>query len=310
LKVSSSSPITRVMIRRCCLTLLAFFVLAAPAAAKAPVVGVGDQHPEMFSDPAFAALGVTHSRYLLTWDWYRSRRMVAATDWWMSAARAAGVQPLVAFTRNWRPSGQFKLPPLRLYRKSFRAFRARYPEVRDFSAWNEANHNAQPTANKPKAAARYFNAMRLACRSCRIVAADVLDSPDAFDWIRRFKRYAPKARIWGLHNYKDANDRTNSTRRFLKAVRGQVWLTETGGILRLKPHPGSHGDGRTHTKTHQARAVSRVFRIARANRRVTRVYFYEWKKQPRNRWDSAFLNANGTLRPAYHALQRALRVAR
>jgi polysaccharide biosynthesis protein PslG len=298
------------MIRRCLLTLLAFFVLAAPAAAKTPVVGLGDQHPEMFADPAFTALGVQHSRYLLAWDWYRSKRTVAATDWWMSAARAAGVQPLVAFTRNWRPSGQVKLPSLALYRKSFRAFRARYPEVRDFSAWNEANHTAQPTANKPKAAARYFNAMRRDCRSCRIVAADVLDSPDAVAWIKRFKHHAPKARIWGLHNYKDANDRTNSTRRFLRTVRGQVWLTETGGILRLKPHPGSHGDGRTHTKAHQAHAVSRVFSIARANRRVTRIYFYEWKKQVTNRWDSAFLNANGTLRPAYHALQRGLRGAR
>jgi hypothetical protein len=298
------------MIRRLSLTLLAFLILAAPAAAKAPVVGLGDQHPEMFSDPAFKALGVKHSRYLLAWDWYRSRRAVGAADWWMSAARAAGVQPLVAFTRNWRPSGQRKLPPLRQYRAGFRAFRARYPEVRDFSAWNEANHTAQPTANNPKAAARYFNAMRRDCRTCRIVAADVLDGVDSVAWIKRFRRYAPKARIWGLHNYKDANDRTNSTRRFLKAVRGQVWLTETGGILRLKPHPGSHGDGRTQTQAQQARAVARVFKIARSSRRVTRVYFYEWKKQPKNRWDSAFLNANGTLRPAYHVLARGLRGGR
>jgi hypothetical protein len=62
------------MIRRLCLMLLACFLLAAPAAAdaKAPAVGLGDQHPEMFSDPAFRALGITHSRYVLEWDWYRS----------------------------------------------------------------------------------------------------------------------------------------------------------------------------------------------------------------------------------------------
>jgi hypothetical protein len=295
------------MIRHLCLTLLAFLILAAPASAKAPAVGIGDQHPEMFSDPAFRALGVQHSRYLLSWDWYRSPRTVAMTDWWMSAANSAGVSPLVAFTRNWRPSGQRKLPPLGLYRKSFRMFRARYPQVHDFSAWNEANHTAQPTAKKPKAAARYFNAMRKACSTCRIVAADVLDSPDMLTWVKKFKRYAPKARIWGLHNYKDANDRTNTTRKLLKAVRGKVWLTETGGILRLKPHPGSHGDGRRHSKAHQAGAVARVFKIARSNRRVERIYFYEWRKQPKNRWDSAFLDADGRLRPAYHALRRNLR---
>src|SRR5919108_707876 len=98
------------MIRRLCLALLTFLLLAAPAAAKTPAVGIGDQHPEMFSDPAFGALSVTHSRYLLPWDWYRSRRETAAADWWLSAARATGVTPLIAFTRNWRPSGQYKLP--------------------------------------------------------------------------------------------------------------------------------------------------------------------------------------------------------
>ena len=294
------------MIRRLCLTLLAALVLAAPAAAHTPTVGIGDQHPEMFSDPAFRSLGVTHSRYLLAWDWYRRARTIAATDWWMASAAAANVSPLVAFTRNWRPSGQYRLPPLGEYRKSFRLFRQRYPQVRDYSAWNEANHTAQPTVNKPKAAARYFNAMRRDCRTCRIVAADVLDTPDMVSWVKRFKRYAPKARIWGLHNYKDANDGRNTTRQLLRAVRGNVWLTETGGILRLKPHPGSHGDGRTHTKAHQAKAIARVFRIARSSRRVERVYFYEWRKQPKNRWDSALLDANGRLRPAYFTLKRNL----
>ena len=295
------------MIRHVCLTLLAFLVLAAPAAAKAPAVGIGDQHPEMFSDPAFRALGVKYSRYVLEWDWYRTRRGRAATDWWMSAARGAGVTPLVAFSRNWRPSGQRRLPALRLYRKSFRLFRARYPQVRDFAAWNEANHTSQPTANKPKAAARYYKAMHKACRRCRVIAADVLDSPDAIRWVRKFRRYAPKARLWGLHNYKDANDRTGTTRKFLKAIPGKLWLTETGGILRLKPHPGSHGNGRTETKSHQARSIARVFKIARANKRVQRIYFYEWKKRPKNRWDSAFLNANGTPRPAYRTLKHHLR---
>lgn len=297
------------MIRRLSLTLLACLLLAAPAtaSAKAPVVGLGDQHPEMFSDPAFRSLGLTHSRYVLEWDWYRSKRKIAAMDWWMNAAGYAGVDPLIAFGRDWRPSGQFKLPSLKDYRKSFRLFRARYPQVHEFSAWNEANHTAQPTANKPKAAARFYNALRKACPTCTVIAADVLDSPDSLGWIKRFKRYAPKARLWGLHNYKDANDHTNSTRKFLKAVRGKVWLTETGGILRLKPHPGSHGNGRKETKAHQAGAVNRVFQLARTYRRIGRVYFYEWRHQAKNRWDSAFLDADGHERPAYRALERKLR---
>ena len=299
---------TTVMIRRLSLSLLVFFLLAAPASAKSPIiVGVGDQSADMFTAPAFQKLGVRHSRLALAWDWYRDPHTIYLTDVWMEQARAAGVQPLVAFNRNWRSNGHRKLPSLTLYRKSFRLVRERYPWVTDYSAWNEANHTTQPTSKKPAAAARYYNAMRKDCPTCTIVAADVLDSPDMLAWVKKFKRYAPTARIWGLHNYKDANDARGTTKLLLKAVRGQVWLTETGGILRLKPADGSRG-GRKSTKAQQARAVKRVYQIAKSSRRITRVYFYEWSKKRGNRWDSAFVETNGKLRPAYHALKRGLRV--
>ena len=54
-------------------------------------------------------------------------------------------------------------------------FRARYPWIRDYLTWNEANHCSQPTCNNPKRAAQYYLALRKHCRGCRIVAADVLD---------------------------------------------------------------------------------------------------------------------------------------
>jgi hypothetical protein len=298
----------RVMIRLLSLSLLLTVALAAPAAAKAPIVGVGDQHATMFADPSFQKLGVKHSRYVLNWDWYRSPGDVQYTHDWMNAAQASGVRPLVAFNRNWlAANGHRKLPSLSLYRKSFRLFREQFPWVTDFAAWNEANHTAQPTYKKPRMAARYYNAMRRDCRSCRIVAADVLDGKDMLPWINKFKRYAPSARIWGVHNYKDANDATGSTKQLLRAVKGQVWLTETGGILRLKPADGSRG-GRKHTKAHQAKAVKRVYKIAKSSRRITRVYFYELAKKKGNRWDSAFLERNGKSRPSYTALRRGLRV--
>ena len=199
------------MIRLLCLTLLLTVALAAPAAAKAPIVGVGDQHATMFSDPNFKKLGVRHSRLTLSWDWYRHSWMVAELDTWMAAARANGVRPLVAFNRSWASNGHRKAPSLKAYRKSFRLVRQRYPFLRDFSAWNEANHTSQPTSRKPALAARYYNAMRRDCRSCTVVAADVLDSKDMLAWVKKFKKHARSARIWGIHNYKDANDATRTT---------------------------------------------------------------------------------------------------
>jgi hypothetical protein len=298
-----------VMIRLLPLTLLLSLALAAPASAKRPIVGIGDQSASMFTAPAFQKLGVKHSRLMLPWDWHRDRYTMTLTDQWMAQAKAAGVRPLVAFNRNWRSNGHRKLPSIKLYRKSFRLVRERYPWVTDYSAWNEANHGLQPTAKKPYMAARYYNAMRKDCRTCTIVAADVLDMRGMVDWIKKFKRHAKNPRIWGLHNYKDANDGTSNTRALLRAVRGQVWLTETGGILRLKPKKGSRAKGRKHTKAQQARAVARVYKIAKSSRRITRVYFYEWAKKKGNRWDSAVVETNGRLRPSYRALKRGLRAS-
>ena len=56
-------------------------------------------------------------------------------------------------------------------------------------------------------------------------------------WLKVFKQTAKKPRIWGLHNYRDTNkrkgQRLGGTKRLLKAVKGEVWLTETGGIVKF-----------------------------------------------------------------------------
>jgi Glycosyl hydrolase catalytic core len=232
---------------------------------------------------------------------------LAETDAWMAAARAAGVEPLIAFNRNWRRGGDRHLPSVRAYLRSFRTFRVRYPGVAQFSAWNEANHPGQPTGRDPRAAARYYNALRSACPHCTLVAADVLDSSNLLRWLTTFKRYAANPRLWGLHNYSDANRGTSvRTRLMLRAVRGQVWLTETGGVVRIIPAPGSRGRRRRWTLAAQAAAVTRVFTLADLSSRIARIYFYQWKAERRSRWDSALLNADGTPRPALTALRRGL----
>ena len=54
-------------------------------------------------------------------------------------------------------------------------------------------------------------------------------------WAKDFQKAAGARRriTWGLHNYIDANlFRTRGTRALLKAVKGDVWFTETGGIVK------------------------------------------------------------------------------
>ena len=286
--------------RRTLPLLVSLALLLVPAAAPArALVGLGDQHAATFADPGLRALHLRTARLALAWDWYEDPAVVASTDAWVASARAAGLRPLISFNRNWRPSGRRVLPPVRTLVGSFRALRARYPDVRDFGVWNEANHKTQPLARRPAMAARYYNAMRADCPRCTIVAADVLDDAAMPRWIAAFRRVAHHPRLWGLHNYRDANGATGSTRRFLAMVPGRVWLTETGGIRR----PGTAY--RTALRR-QAAGVRRVFAIARSSRRIARIYFYQWRRDPGSPWDSAFLEANGSKRPSYRALRAGL----
>ena len=59
------------------------------------MVGIGDEKLDMFSDPKFLALGITHVRYDMSWDalsvaWQRPQ--VTA---WMDAAKAHGMSVIV-----------------------------------------------------------------------------------------------------------------------------------------------------------------------------------------------------------------------
>ena len=279
--------------------LMLSLVLLIPAAASARVtVGIGDQHASSYQDPGLRKLHLKTARLALAWDWYRDPYLTSQADAWVAAVRSARMRPLISLNRSWRPSGRHEIPPMADYVRSFRKLRARYPHVREFSAWNEPNAKEQPFVRKPKLAARYFNAMRRAAgRRITVVAGDIKDDKAMTGWLRAYKREVRGAKVWGLHNYKDAtsNYTRGTTRAFVRMVRGPVWLTETGGI---RSRGGLKG---------QARSVKRIFALARANRAIKRIYFYEWRAVRDSHWDSAFLSVTGKRRPAYHALREGLR---
>lgn len=277
-------------------SLLIACCLAAPAnAARRPVVGIGDNHAEAFQDKHMRKLPLKTARLVIPWDWYKDDFTAWRTDVWINAVRGEHLKPLVTFNRNWRHSGARRIPSVKAYLRGFREFRKRYPQVREFSPWNEPNAKEQPFYRKPAKAARFFNAMRRACRRCTVLAGDVKDGSVMLPWLKTYKRHIRGAKVWALHNYKDATRKRGGTADFLRAVRGPVWLTETGG---LRNRGGLKG---------QAKAVKRVFLLAKKNRRIKRIYFYQWRAQRGSHWDSAFLDRHGKRRPAYYALRKGLR---
>jgi hypothetical protein len=226
----------------------------------------------------------------------------------MTAAREAGLRPLVAFGHGVgeRCPEDCKLPSVGAYRRAVAAFRERYPWVRTFQTWNEANHQSQPTARNPKRAAQFYNALRELCRGCRIVAADVLDQRNMVPWLREFLRHAKRPRTWGLHNYGDVNRfRARGLERLLATVPGQVWLTEVGGIVSFRTESGRLVF--PHSNRRAAKAVRYLFRLAAKHPRVRRVYLYHWSSDRENRWDSALIDPNGKPRPAFYVVRNELR---
>jgi hypothetical protein len=293
-----------------CAALLAALVAAAPAQAapkRAPVptVGIGEQNPAIFTDPNWLALGVKDVRLLVGWDVLHSSWERAELDAYLAAARASGARVLLALSRSRSSARARVLPSVKRFRREFLRIRARYPWVRDFVTWNEANHCSQPLCRKPERAAAYYDAIRKRCRGCNIVAADVLDTTNMASWVRRFRK-ATKAKrlIWGLHNYVDANRlQKTGTRALLKLVKGEIWFTETGGIVWRSNAPSRIRFPQS--VPHAAKATRQVFRLAALSRRITRVYFYNWTPGPT--WDSALMDKRGRPRPAYGVLRSWLR---
>ncbi|MGH2898360.1 MAG: glycosyl hydrolase, partial [Solirubrobacteraceae bacterium] len=241
------------------------------------------------------------------WDAQTTRWESDLIAIWMRGAKAAGVQPLVSFMHS--RSDRRRVPTPERLKYEFRRFRQLYPWVTTFATWNEANHCGEPLCHRPQLAAAYYRALRRECPSCTILAPEVLDVPNMATWVRQFNRalgFSPK--IWGLHNYVEANRfKMARLRELLRVTRhSQIWLTETGGLVRR--------DNGSRTRIpegprHAGEVTRYIFdRIVPRNPRIARVYLYHWNSEsPGSSWDSALITPGGRERSSLFVLARVLR---
>ena len=158
---------------------------------------------------------------------------------------------------------------------------------------------------KPEIVAKWWLAMRKACPSCTVLGTDLLDKPNMIPWAQRFVAAAGRTpKVWGLHNYVDANTMsTKTTRLLLKSIGGNLWFTETGGIVRRA------NNSKLVFPTGTARAAKVtgfIFgRLAKLSPRIQRVYLYHWDTGVGGgpTWDSGFVGPDGQARPALSVLQ-------
>jgi hypothetical protein len=285
-------------------------LVAVPAASAAPRIGVGDESPAMFSEPAFTALGVRMVRYFIPWDAMRRPDSLAAADAYVSAAREAGVEVLIHISTNDYTHRAARLPSVAAYRRyvGFLIDRYRPLGVTDWGVWNEENHVSEPTYRSPRRAAEYFAAMTRMCDGCRIVALDLLDARAAPGYVTSFYRaLGPvnrrRASIVGIHNYSDVNRQRRSgtagilgaARRYNRRVR--MWWTETGGLVNAGQFPCS--ERRAASRMSWLLSLARYYRSS-----LDRVYVYSWRGSGCDGFDAGLTRPDGTVRPAYTTLLR------
>jgi hypothetical protein len=295
----------------------------APAAANAPkahaaaayLTGIGDEQAEMFGDPLWRQLHTKIARYIAPYDAVAHGDSLAKASQWIHAAEAQHVQVLVAFYHS--EHTPTRLPSVAQYQRDVQKFIKRFPHVRQYQAWDEANRGNVPhlfSSPSATAMARYYQALRRVCRTCTVIGLDVLDqyrTGPTIRYIEEFKREIGRLRtvmpgIWGLHDYSDVNRRESwRTREVSRALGGQVWLTETGGIVQFGgSFPNRNGSGLARA----ANVIRYTFAVASSqSSRIKRLYLYDWSGGTSStRFDAGLTDARHRPRPGYVVVCRTL----
>lgn len=287
-------------------------------AASSFLTGIGDEQAEMFTDPHWQQLHTKIARLIVPYDAAVRSYSLDKARVWIRLAEAKRQQVLVAFYHSEYTAT--RLPSVSLYQRDVQKFVRLFPHVRQYQSWDEANRgNVRRAFTSPSAAgsADYYQALIRVCRGCTVIGLDVLDQANigpTLTYIAGFKHEIGRLRtimprVWGLHDYSDVN-RLESwrTHKLSEALGGEVWLTETGGLVQFGgAYPNRHGSGLTRA----ARVLKYTFAVAGAVSRIKRLYLYDWTGgNSSTRFDAGLTDSRHKPRAGYVVVCRQLHAAK
>jgi hypothetical protein len=287
-------------------------------AAASYLTGIGDEQPEMFNDPNWRQLHTKIARYIAPYDAAVRPPSLAAAKIWIHAAERQHSQVLVSFYHSeYTP---LRMPSVPQYQRDVQKFVKLFPRVHQYQAWDEANRGYVAHAfSSPSAAAAadYYQALIRVCKGCTVVGLDVLDQfliGPTLTYIAEFKHEIGRLRtvmprVWGLHDYSDVNRYESwRTRELSRALGGEVWLTETGGIVQFGgAFPNIHGSGLTRA----ARVTKYMFGAAASVSQIKRLYIYDWTGGVSStRFDAGLTDNHHKPRAGYVVVCRQLHAAK
>ncbi len=286
-------------------------------AAGSYLIGIGNENPKMFGNPLYQQLHTKIVRYVVPYDAVAHPYSLDQATAFIEAAEAAHQQVLVAFYHSeYTPT---RLPSIASYQRDVQRFVKLFPNVRQYESWDESNRgNVAHAFSSPSAvaAAKYYQALLRVCKGCTVVGLDVLDAQyigSTLSYISEFKREISRLetvvpKIWGLHNYSDVNRLEGwRTRDLARALGGQVWLTETGGLVKFEPSfPNRHGAGLARA----AKVLKFMFALTGSVPQIKRMYVYDWNGGTNStRFDAGLTNSREQPRAGYVVVCRQLRGA-
>jgi hypothetical protein len=308
---------------RTLLLVTALTAVALPASASAATVGVSDQQASTFTNPLFAPLKLKVARYIVPYDVTSTKTEKANFEAWLQGARSAHQTILIAFEHSRDAKKYNKAPSVSTYTKALTSFKKKYGKSFDITPWNEVNvcqaagrQEGQPSKickskTGAKLSAQYYSAARKVFSGRKVTAIDLLDGTNvggAVSYLRKFKQYVKGTpTYWGIHNYSDTNRGSYSrTSRLIKTINNknaQVWLTETGGQLRLRGVYAGGTEAKAETKA--ATALKCMFSMPKRYKQIKRLYVYQFNGAPvSNDFDAGLININNTVRKGYTVVQK------
>jgi len=288
-----------------------------PAGASAVTVGISDQQASTFTNPLYAPLKLKVARYIAPYDVLSEPAEKAKLDAWIHNAKAAKQTMLISFEHARTKAKYNKAPSVATYTKALKAFKKKYGSKFDISPWNEVNvcqakgrMEGQPSkicksATGPKLVAQYYSAAKSVFAGRKIVAIDILDGSNvggAVSYLRKFKKYVKGTpKYWGIHNYSDTNrGSTSRTSRLIKEInnkKAEVWLTETGGQLKLR--------GVEYGEAKAAKALKCMFSMPKKFTQIKRLYIYQFNgADSANDFDAGLIGPDNSLRLGYTVVQK------
>jgi len=309
---------------RTALLVTALAIAALPASASASAtVGVSDQQASTFTNPLFKPLKLKVARYIAPYDVATAGTEKANFEAWLKAAKAAHQTILISFEHSRDGSKYSKAPSVSAYTKALTSFKKKYGSRFDITPWNEVNvcqakgrQEGQPSKickskTGPKLVAQYYAAASRVFKGRKVTAIDILDGSNvggAVSYLRKFKKYVKgHPKYWGLHNYSDTNRGSYSrTSRLIKTIgdkKAQVWLTETGGQLRLCGVYAGGSEASAERKA--ASALKCMFSMPKRYKQIKRLYVYQFNGAPEtNDFDAGLINIDNTKRKGYTVVQK------